>query len=121
MCFFIDIIVFQGILCYNNPKNNTQYQEDIVDMFLENLLLDKGFAEWINTRRYKKKIEAILNECKLVDTMESELYLSNQSTLFIIRVAWFQIQLLCIIQISFIRYVKVISILISIQCTLNIL
>lgn len=51
----------------------TQYkEEEVVDLFLENLLSDKGFVEWLNTRRYKKRIDTILSDCKLVTKMECE-------------------------------------------------
>lgn len=42
-------------------------------MFLENLLADKGFIEWISKQRYKKKIEAVLQDCELVTGIEGEL------------------------------------------------
>jgi hypothetical protein len=51
----------------------SQYgEEEIVDMFLENLLDDKEFVSWINKQRYNKKIEAILGECALVTNIEGE-------------------------------------------------
>lgn len=34
----------------------TEYEEDeVVDMFLQNILKDKDFVEWLGTRRSKKK------------------------------------------------------------------
>jgi hypothetical protein len=51
----------------------SQYKiEEVVDMFLENLLADKGFVDWINKQRYKKKIEDILKDCELVTKIEGE-------------------------------------------------
>lgn len=58
----------------NYYSKYSQYEEEeVVDMFLENLLTDKGFIEWINKQRYKKKIEVILQECELVTGIEGEL------------------------------------------------
>lgn len=42
------------------------FEVEIVDMFLENLLEDHGFIEWINKQRYKKRIEAVLQDCQLL-------------------------------------------------------
>lgn len=54
----------------NYYSKYSQYsEEEIVDMFLENLLEDEGFIEWINKQRYKKRIEAILQDCELVSQM----------------------------------------------------
>lgn len=51
----------------------SQYkEEEVVDMFLENLLVDKGFIDWIDTQRYKKKIESILDDCELIAGLEGE-------------------------------------------------
>lgn len=39
----------------------TEYQEDeVVDMFLQNILKDSDFVEWLNSRRSKKKINEII-------------------------------------------------------------
>ena len=58
----------------NYYSKYSQYEEEeVVDMFLENLLTDKGFIEWISKQRYKKKIEGILQECELVTGIEGEL------------------------------------------------
>lgn|GEM_PF-603446 len=39
----------------------TEYEEDeVVDMFLQNILKDKDFVEWLGTRRSKKKIDEII-------------------------------------------------------------
>lgn len=57
----------------NYYSKYSQYsEEEIVDMFLENLLEDDGFIEWINKQRYKKRIEAILQDCELVSQMAGE-------------------------------------------------
>lgn len=54
----------------NYYSKYSQYsEEEIVDMFLENLLEDEGFIEWINKQRYKKRIEAILQDCELISQM----------------------------------------------------
>lgn len=51
----------------------TQYkEEEVVDMFLENLLTDKDFIEWIKKQRNRKKIEAILNDCELITMIEGK-------------------------------------------------
>lgn len=58
----------------NYYSKYSQYEEEeVVDMFLENLLADKGFIEWISKQRYKKKIEAMLQDCELVTGIEGEL------------------------------------------------
>lgn len=39
----------------------TEYEEDeVVDMFLQNILKDSDFVEWLNSRRSKKKINEII-------------------------------------------------------------
>ena len=39
----------------------TEYEEDeVVDMFLQNILKDNDFVEWLNNRRSKKKINEII-------------------------------------------------------------
>lgn len=49
----------------------SQYEEDeVVDMFMENLLTDDGFIDWINKQRNRKKIEAILQDCELVTVLK---------------------------------------------------
>ncbi len=52
----------------------TEYEEDeVVDMFLQNILKDKDFVEWLGTRRSKKKIDEIIfsKDNKEVATTES--------------------------------------------------
>ena len=52
----------------------TQYkEEEVVDMFLENLLTDQGFVQWIKKQRNRKKIESILNDCELITWLEGEM------------------------------------------------
>jgi hypothetical protein len=60
-----------NILSYYS-KYSQYKEEEVVDMFLENLLDDKGFIDWINKQRHKKKIEAILGDCELVTKLEGE-------------------------------------------------
>jgi len=62
------------ILSYYS-KYSQYSEEEIVDIFTENLLTDKGFIEWVDKLRHKKKIEEILKECTLIDRLEGE----NQS------------------------------------------
>ena len=58
----------------------TQYsQEEILDMFLLNLLEDTDFIEWVNKQRYNKKILA-----SLYDTI-SDLELKDNETKEIVR------------------------------------
>jgi hypothetical protein len=39
----------------------TEYEVDeVVDMFLQNILKDSDFVEWLNSRRSKKKINEII-------------------------------------------------------------
>lgn len=39
----------------------TEYEEDeVVDMFLQNILKDSDFVEWLKNRRSKKKINEII-------------------------------------------------------------
>lgn len=39
----------------------TEYEEDeVVDMFLQNILKDSNFVEWLKNRRSKKKINEII-------------------------------------------------------------
>ncbi|SHH28456.1 hypothetical protein [Clostridium grantii] len=57
------------ILTYYS-KYSKYKEEEVVDMFLENLLTDHGFVYWINKQRNKKKIEAILRDCELVNGLE---------------------------------------------------
>ena len=39
----------------------TEYDEnEVVDMFLQNILKDTDFVEWLNNRRSKKKINEII-------------------------------------------------------------
>ena len=41
----------------------TGYSEnEVVDTFFNNLLKDSDFIEWLNSRRFKKRIEGILKE-----------------------------------------------------------
>ena len=42
-------------------------------MFLENLLTDQGFVQWIKKQRNRKKIESILNDCELITWLEGEM------------------------------------------------
>ena len=52
----------------------TQYkEEEVVDMFLENLLTDQGFVQWIKKQRNRKNIESILNDCELITWLEGEM------------------------------------------------
>lgn len=52
----------------------TQYkEEEVVDMFLENLLTDQGFIQWIKKQRNRKKIESILCDCELITWLEGEI------------------------------------------------
>lgn len=60
-----------NILSYYS-KYSQYREEEIADMFLENLLADKGFIDWINKQRNRKKIEAILGDCELVNKLEGE-------------------------------------------------
>lgn len=52
-------------------RKYTQYtEEEVVDMFMENLLGDNQFVEWIGKQRFKKKIETLLKECSLIEELE---------------------------------------------------
>ena len=52
----------------------TQYkEEEVVDMFLENLLTEQGIVQWIKKQRNRKKIESILNDCELITWLEGEM------------------------------------------------
>lgn len=42
-------------------------------MFLENLLTDQGFVQWIKKQRNRKKIESILCDCELITWLKGEI------------------------------------------------
>lgn len=48
----------------------TQYPEDeIVDIFLENLTTDKRFIEWTQKQRNRKKLDALLQDVEVDDSL----------------------------------------------------
>jgi hypothetical protein len=51
----------------------TGYSEnEVVDIFFKNVLEDKEFVDWLNSKRYKKKIDVLLTEEQNNTSDESE-------------------------------------------------
>jgi len=56
------------ILSFYSKFSN--YSEDeVVDLFMENLLTDELFIDFINKQRYRKKLDSILQSCELVNVI----------------------------------------------------
>jgi len=62
----------QEILCQYSKY--TKYSEsEIIDMIVSEIINDdKDFVEWLNTRRYNKKIKALIFEQKIEGDYENE-------------------------------------------------
>lgn len=50
-------------------KFSNYSEEEIVDLFMENLLTDESFIDFINKQRYRKKLDSILQSCELVNVI----------------------------------------------------
>lgn len=58
------------ILSHYCKYTNYDSEEEVVDKFLENLLTDARFIDWLKKQRYTKKINSILEDCELITTIE---------------------------------------------------
>lgn len=50
-------------------KFSNYSEEEVVDLFMENLLTDELFIDFINKQRYRKKLDSILQSCELVNVI----------------------------------------------------